>query len=70
MYDRNDLDNLLWSGAKTRWDSYTDEQKEYLMDLFYDSFNACGEIPTTTTFNDFIWFDADDILEDLEGDEE
>ena len=56
-----EFDNLVgfWSGAKDRWDNYTQEQKDYLEDY-------CDYIDfeDLTAVNDFIWFDADDILEE------
>lgn len=57
-----DLDNALWSGAQDRWKDYTDEQKKYLMDYFALSAYDSEEYPSLTLFNDFIWFDSDDIL--------
>ena len=64
-YDIGDLDDLVWSGARDRWIDYTDEQKEFLIDYFYETAGYIdGNIPTTTEFNDFIWFEADNILEE------
>ena len=66
--DKNDLDDLLWSGARDRWIDATDEQKEEvwsrLEDWFYD------EVPTMTEVNDTIWFECDDIFFPEEEDEE
>jgi len=64
-YTIDDLDKLVWSGARDRWIDYTDEQKEFLVDWFIESSGYIdGNIPTTTEFNDFIWFESDDILEE------
>ena len=63
-YSIDDLDDLVWSGASDRWKDYSDEQKEYLVNYFYDTAGYIdGNVPTTTEFNDFIWFEADDLLE-------
>ncbi len=74
LIDINDLDHMLWSGAKQRWDDATDDQKERVWDSLMDSVNAqmdsTGDIPTKTEVNDFIWFECDDIFnEDDEVDE-
>lgn len=61
-YDMYDLDDALWSGGRDRWTEYSDDQKEFLMDYFEESTYGSDEIPSLTSFNDFIWFDADDIL--------
>lgn len=59
----------FWSGAKTNWDSYNEEQKEYLNQY------ACEmmEFGSLTQVNDLIWFDGDDILKEanlFESDDE
>lgn len=63
-YSISDFDNTLWSGAKDRWEDYTDEQKEFLMNYFASYAYDNEEAPSLTSFNDFIWFEADDILKD------
>lgn len=63
-YAISDLDNLVWSGAADRWLEMPDEVKEYLLDLINDMTGYGETIWTITEFNDFIWFEADDILED------
>ena len=40
LIDINDLDHMLWSGAKQRWDDATDDQKERVWDSLMDSVNA------------------------------
>lgn len=54
-----DFDSLVgfWSGAKDRWDDYNEEQKAYLEEIA----SEC-EFDTLTQVNDFVWFDADDLL--------
>lgn len=48
----------FWQGAKSRWESMTEEEKDVLEDY------AEGlEFTSLTQVNDFIWFDSDDILE-------
>ena len=59
-YSMYDLDDVLWSRARYNWINYTDEQKAYLIDYF----NESGAEQSLTNFNDYIWFEADDILED------
>lgn len=63
----------FWAGAKDRWDSYTDEQKECL-----EEYASECEFDGFVQVNDFVWFEADEILkschlmydEDDEDDEE
>jgi hypothetical protein len=65
--DLNDLDSLLWSGAKQRWDKATQDQKEEVWDLLESAFT--DEDPTMTEVNDFIWYDCDHIFYPEEKDE-
>ena len=51
----------FWGGARSRWDEYTTEQQNYLND-YIDGL----QFDSLTQVNDFIWFDADEILEDEE----
>ena len=64
-------ENNFWSGARDRiaeW-KYNDEVIEYLAqyveDIFYD-YDKKEVIVEDVTLNDFIWFDADDILAEAE----
>lgn len=70
-YEIQDLSNLLWSGAKDRWNDATDEQRQQVWDriedFFYDSEN---NPPTTTEINDIIWFECDDIFFPNENDDD
>lgn len=72
--DIKDLDNMLWSGAKQRWDDATDDQKERVWDSLMESVNvqmdSTGDIPTKTEVNDFIWFECDDIFNEKDDDED
>ncbi len=67
---KDDLDHMLWSGAKQRWDNATDDQKERVWDILMESVNvqmdSTGDIPTKTEVNDFIWFECDDIFDEKE----
>lgn len=67
--DINDLDNLLWSGARQKWDGATDAQKEAVWDSVEAAFG--DETPEMVELNDFIWYDCDEIFfpEEEEKDE-
>lgn len=81
LVDRNDYDiytigDALWSGGKDWWSTYTDSQKEFLFDYFQSYAYDQEESPTLTEFNDFIWFESQDVLvendlmfDDIETDE-
>ena len=55
-----DFDSMVgfWSGAKDRWDSMTEEEKDVM-----EEYAEGLEFISLTQVNDFIWFDSDDILE-------
>ena len=60
-----DLSDLLWSGAKERWDNATDNQRIEVWNIVEDVFspnNYDGELPDMTTINDFIWFECDNVF--------
>ena len=67
--DINDLDSLLWSGARQKWDGATDAQKEAVWDSVEAAFG--DETPEMVELNDFIWYDCDHIFfpEEEEKDE-
>ena len=65
--DINDLDNLLWSGARQKWDGATDDQKEAVWDSVEAAFG--DEAPEMVELNDFIWYDCDEIFFPEEKDE-
>ena len=56
----NDLDDILWSGAREKWCNATDEQKSEIWSLLEDMFYQ--STPELTTINDFIWFECDSIF--------
>ena len=65
--EMNDLYNMLWGGAKSKWDSATDKQRAYVWSLLIDIFQYNEDkIPDITTINDFIWFDCEDIFDENE----
>ena len=49
----------FWDGAKERWEDYTQEERDYLEDCIADS-----EFESVTDVNDFIWFNADKLLQE------
>ena len=53
----------FWAGAKERTENLTPKQKlalgEYIEEVFADT------TPTETQINDFVWFDCDEFLENL-----
>lgn len=57
--DLFDFDSIVgfWSGAKTNWDSYSDEQKQYLNEVC-EGMN----FDSLTQVNDFVWFDSEEVL--------
>lgn len=61
----DDFSDMLWSGAKEKWDNATDNQRIEVWNLIEDIFspyNYDGEIPDMTTINDFVWFECDNIF--------
>ena len=65
--DFSDLQKQCWSGAVDTLNKIEEERKEdefmsYLEEIF---FMNGSEIPTMTELNDYLWFDADQIFEDL-----
>ncbi len=61
-YELDDLEYILWSGAKDKWISATDEQRERVLTLLGEIFE--NTIPDLTTVNDVIWFECDNIFYD------
>ena len=58
------LQKNVWSGAVDTMRTIENEGKEdSLMNLLEDVF--CGDIPTLTQVNDFLWFESDFIYENL-----
>lgn len=59
----NDLKNNSWGGAVDTLNKIEEEGKEdELMDYLESIFE---EVPNETELNDYLWFDADQIFEDL-----
>ena len=59
----NDLKNNSWSGAVNTLNKIEEEGKEdELMDYLE---SILEEVPDETELNDYLWFDADQIFEDL-----
>lgn len=68
MYIKMEIDSLdnfsAWSGGLDTLDSIRDAGKiEELDNLFQDFF--CGETPTDTDVNDWLWFERNDIFDCL-----
>lgn len=62
--DFNDLQNMVWSGAKPIVESIANANMEdELMGLLEETFD--DNIPTETAVNDFLWFDSEYIYETL-----
>ena len=65
--DFSDLQKQCWSGAIQTLEVISandleDEFMSYLEEMF---FMNGSELPTMTELNDYLWFDADQIFEDL-----
>lgn len=60
LNEPNDLDSLLWSGARDKWDSATNEQKDEVFWRLEDIFDSGAK--SLTEINDYIWFCCDDIF--------
>lgn len=58
--DLAEINHILWAGAKTRWEDMNSGEQLYLLQLFEEFY---PEGASWTEFNDFIWFDSDDLLE-------
>lgn len=57
-----DLDDFeFWSGAKSRMDDATDEQREQVFERVADYCEYADEV-TECTINDIVWFECDDIF--------
>ena len=50
----------FWGGARDRYYNYTQEEINYL-----DACLDCMEFDSLTAINDFIWFEADSLLEEF-----
>lgn len=57
-----DIDQFeFWSGAKSRMDDATDEQREEVFERVGE-FCECADEVTETVINDLVWFECDDIF--------
>lgn len=64
-----EIEDMVWSGAINTLNSIVEADKEdEFMQLLEEAF--CGDIPTDTEVNDFIWFETDFIFEHLGLDED
>ena len=60
------MGDFLWSGALTRWNGATEEQRKEVWDRLEEearSHEDWGDIMTETTVNDIVWFYCDDIFD-------
>lgn len=56
----------FWGGAKDRVESLDWEQLGVLGEHICEAFLSADITPTATQINDFVWFECDDFLEELE----
>ena len=68
-----DLERVCWSGAIDRIEEVkelSEEKQGQFIDYLYDNLMYGEDILTTTQLNDFIWFECDNFIEELKGEEE
>lgn len=58
----DDLEKVLWGGAKEKWLDATEEQKEMVFNRVEEMTFSLREPYTLTMINDIVWFDCDDIF--------
>lgn len=63
IYNVDQLDNLLWGGARDRWDAATDDQKNLVWDYLQSILDEDGSFESLTQINDIIWFECDEIFD-------
>ena len=64
----DELENMCWSGACDTLNDIVNANKEdEFMDFLSEVF--CGDVPTDTQVNDFIWFEREYIYENMGLDE-
>lgn len=57
-----DIDQFeFWSGAKSRMDDATDEQREEVFERIAEFCECAGEVDEYA-INDLVWFECDDIF--------
>ena len=69
--DLYDLKEICWSGAIDRIDEVlemSDEKQDQFIEYIKENLGE-EEHLSTTTLNDFIWFDCDDFIEELKEEE-
>lgn len=57
--------DMLWSGARERWDEADDETRQLVWERVEEWVNCmseCGNIPSDVQINDLVWFDCDDLF--------
>ena len=59
--DKNDLREMLWSGAIDTINSITNNEAKMILDILEDSY--VDKFLTITELNDFFWFNRDFIAE-------
>ncbi len=61
----------FWSGARSRMDGATDEQREQVFERIAEFCECSGEV-RDVDINDLVWFECDDIFfpEEEEDEEE
>lgn len=59
-----DLDKLLWGGARERWSAADDYTRNNVWETLICFFSGRDAIPDMATINDFIWYMCDDLWED------
>lgn len=70
-----DLERMCWSGASDRINEVlelSEEQQQAFLQHVIDYGELMQEMDvlTTTTINDFIWFECDDFIEELKEESE
>lgn len=64
--DFSDLQKQCWSGAIQTLEVINSNNLEEEFMSYLEEALFMGELPTMTELNDYLWFDADQIFEDLE----
>ena len=64
-FNFSDLQNKCWQGASDTLQTISEHNKEDEFMSYLASVFECGDIPTMTQVNDFIWFERDTICSDL-----
>ncbi len=59
--DKNDLRNMLWSGAVDTVNRITSSEAKTILEILEDAYH--NDLLTLTQLNDFFWFEGDTIAE-------